>query len=173
MKVSVLCLLMLFMAIDSWGETSEDRKLEKIIEVYSIEACEKVADRKLFILGEKFFKSKELSGERDVSCETCHIEEVGFSDGIPIAVGVGGEGESEERLYSGGGILVQRNAFSLFNRGHPQFKNFFGMEKLIPIKIFFIARLGWKYPQSLTLHSLLQPYYRSLSEMSFLGRAVF
>lgn len=109
----------------SIANSALDLKLDKIIEIYRLSPCEKADIGPLAKIGEKFFKSKELAGNRDVSCETCHIEQKAFADGLSIAVGVGGEGESLDRMSHGMGVLVQRNAFTLFERGNSQFKNFF------------------------------------------------
>jgi cytochrome c peroxidase len=122
------CLLFILLLIPSESAASNsalDLKLNKIIEVYNLVPCERSESGPRSELGEKFFKSKELSGNRDISCETCHIDEQAFADGLPIAVGVGGEGESVIRLSHGGGALVQRNAFTLFERGNSQFRGFF------------------------------------------------
>jgi len=100
-------------------------KLEKIIEVYELKACKPPPKKAGYEFGKFLFNSKLLSGDRDVSCATCHLTEKGLADGLPLAVGVGGEGESLSRLYEGKGTLVQRNAFSLFGRGHLVNTNFF------------------------------------------------
>ncbi|MFC1354621.1 MAG: methylamine utilization protein MauG, partial [gamma proteobacterium symbiont of Clathrolucina costata] len=74
--------------------------------------------------GRELFESKILSGNQDISCRNCHLDQFGSADGLPIAVGVGGEGEGKKR-YQKGGVLVQRNALSLKGRGHPRFRAFF------------------------------------------------
>lgn len=48
----------------------------------------------LIRIGERFFRSPQLSLDGTVSCSTCHISSLGFSGDRPVAVGVGG--------YSGG-----------------------------------------------------------------------
>ena len=122
-----ICLMLSTVAV---GDASLELKLEKIIEIYGLNPCRQVEPDALSGLGKKFFASKELSGNRDTSCETCHIEDKGFADGLSIAVGVGGDGESTQRLADGNGVLVQRNAFTLFERGNPSFLNFFWDSKI-------------------------------------------
>lgn len=43
-------------------------------------------------LGEIFFNSKELSLNGNTSCSSCHLDKFSSADGIPNAIGVGGEG---------------------------------------------------------------------------------
>lgn len=74
--------------------------------------------------GKLLFESKALSGDKDISCRSCHLDRFGSADGLPLAVGIGGKGEGEHR-YEKGGALVQRNALSLKGRGNPLFKTFF------------------------------------------------
>jgi cytochrome c peroxidase len=102
-----------------------DGVLDRIIEAYALSACEKPATTELAALGEHLFSSKELSGARDISCSTCHIEDAGFADGLPMAIGVGGVGEGLARLEYGEGAIVARNAFTLIGRGHEKFNTFF------------------------------------------------
>ena len=76
-------------------------------------------------VGKLLFESKSLSGKRDISCSDCHLDQFGSADGLPISVGVGGDGEGYERLDSDSGALVQRNAISLFGRSNPEFTSYF------------------------------------------------
>ena len=99
--------------------------LGRIIDAYALGACEKPVTSELAALGEHLFSSKELSGARDISCSTCHIENAGFADGLPMAIGVGGVGEGLARLEYGEGAIVARNAFTLAGRGHAKFNTFF------------------------------------------------
>ncbi|MCA8916653.1 MAG: c-type cytochrome [Planctomycetes bacterium] len=43
-------------------------------------------------LGRNLFFDKELSGNRDVSCSTCHHPRFNYGDGLNLSVGVGGTG---------------------------------------------------------------------------------
>ena len=38
-------------------------------------------------LGERLFQEPRLSGSRQIACASCHAPEMGFSDGLPVAVG--------------------------------------------------------------------------------------
>ena len=66
----------------------------------------------LYDLGQALFFDKLLSGNRDISCATCHHPGVGTDDDLALSLGVGGEGLGAART---GGVMLARNAPALFN----------------------------------------------------------
>ena len=68
-------------------------------------------------LGRLLFFDKILSGNRDVSCATCHDPDAALTDGMRLAVGTGGTGTSTQRVVGAGRQFVPRNAPSLLNQG--------------------------------------------------------
>ena len=46
-------------------------------------------DPRAAALGRKFFFDKRFSGNLEVSCGTCHREDYGFTDNLPLAHGMG------------------------------------------------------------------------------------
>lgn len=70
-------------------------------------------------LGQALFFETELSGNRDLSCATCHHPDFGLSDGLPLAVGTGGSGVGPARLLGDGRQFVPRNSLDVANRGLP------------------------------------------------------
>ena len=68
-------------------------------------------------LGRALFFDKVLSGNRDVSCATCHTAVTGTGDGLSLAVGTGGVGAGASRVLGAGRQFVPRNAQSLFSVG--------------------------------------------------------
>lgn len=66
----------------------------------------------LIDLGQALFFDKELSGNRDVSCATCHLPSAAGADGRTLPGGVGGSGVATSRL---GGSIVPRNSPSTLN----------------------------------------------------------
>ncbi len=67
-------------------------------------------------LGRALFYDKELSGNRDVSCATCHHPLTHTGDGLSLPAGVGGAGLSVTRVMGVGRMRVPRNAPEIWNR---------------------------------------------------------
>ncbi len=82
-------------------------------------------DPALVALGEALFFDKELSGNRDISCATCHHPQLASGDSLPVSVGTGGEGVGLDRTPAADRELVPRNATELFNRGAPEWSTMF------------------------------------------------
>lgn len=70
----------------------------------------------LYQLGEKLFSDKDLSGNKNISCQTCHQPDLGGGDGLPLSIGEGGEGQGRSRRVHNGHV-IPRNAPHLFNLG--------------------------------------------------------
>ena len=75
-------------------------------------------------VGRLIFESPKMSLNGAISCRDCHLDEFGSTDGLPNAVGVGGEGKGPERLDSDGRILP-RNVLPFWGRGGRGFDTFF------------------------------------------------
>lgn len=73
-------------------------------------------------IGQLLFYDKILSGNRNISCGTCHHHDHGGSDGLSLGIGEGGSGLSTERTAGVGEDRIRkripRNATSLWNLGH-------------------------------------------------------
>lgn len=82
-------------------------------------------DPALVTLGEALFFDKELSGNRDISCATCHHPDFAGGDGLPLSFGTGGHGLGPDRVPGQGRTLIPRNAPELFNRGSPAWSTMF------------------------------------------------
>jgi cytochrome c peroxidase len=76
-------------------------------------------------LGQALFFDKELSGNRDVSCATCHHPRMSTADGISLSIGTGGGGLGPDRTLGSGRDFIARNATDLFNRGLPEWSTMF------------------------------------------------
>lgn len=73
-------------------------------------------------LGKLLFYDPVLSGNKDVSCATCHHPDFGYTDGLDLPIGVGGSGLGTNRrfgqdaLHPAGAIPhTRRNAPTLLN----------------------------------------------------------
>lgn len=83
-------------------------------------------------LGRMLFFDKELSGNRNISCATCHSPVIATVDGLSINIGTGGRGLG---ILRDAGIFPPtlrdpqsrgaRNMTPLFNLGHREFQKLF------------------------------------------------
>jgi len=153
---------------------SLDDRLRHIIETFEIKpaSCGPVDQRaqndKLVELGEFFFTSKLLSGGSDTSCSTCHLDDKHLTDGLPVAVGVGGEGEGIARMDSGG-VIVPRNAFTLFGRAHPNYNTFFWDGKVIAQDGLIYSPIGEGYSKGFKSPLSVAAVLPILARDEFLG----
>lgn len=73
-------------------------------------------------LGQLLFYDKILSGNRNISCGTCHHHDHAGGDGLSLGIGEGGEGVGPDRTPGTGADAIRkripRNASSLWNLGH-------------------------------------------------------
>lgn len=75
------------------------------------------------------FYDKILSGNRNISCGTCHHHDLGGSDGLALGIGEGGSGVGLERSAGSGADRIKkripRNAPGLWNLGHKDIRVLF------------------------------------------------
>ncbi len=76
-------------------------------------------------LGRMLFFDKILSGNKDISCATCHHPALGSADALPLAIGVGGQGLGENRQMGKGRERIPRNSPDIFNRGAKEWHTMF------------------------------------------------
>jgi cytochrome c peroxidase len=72
-------------------------------------------DPAMIALGQALMFDKILSGNRDISCATCHDPGAHLTDGLALAVGTGGTGSGAARTLGAGRTFVPRNAPTLLN----------------------------------------------------------
>ncbi|MEZ5668749.1 MAG: cytochrome c peroxidase [Alphaproteobacteria bacterium] len=75
-------------------------------------------------LGRMLFFDPELSGNRNISCATCHHPAFGIGDGLSVSFGSGGVGLGTGRDLAEG-ALIPRNAPEVFNRGDSHWHTMF------------------------------------------------
>jgi cytochrome c peroxidase len=68
-------------------------------------------------LGQALFFDKELSGNRDIACATCHHPSMAGTDGRSLPIGTGGTGLGPARRPGAGRQFVPRSAPSMLNQG--------------------------------------------------------
>ncbi len=66
-------------------------------------------------LGRLLFFDKVLSGNKDLSCATCHHPQRATSDHLSLSIGTGGIGFGEQRILGEAQAYSPRNAPSLYN----------------------------------------------------------
>lgn len=80
-------------------------------------------------LGRLLFYDPVISGNRNISCATCHHPDLASADGLALGVGEGGTGLGAERTVGEGSDLIRRrvprNAPALFNLGAKEFTALF------------------------------------------------
>ncbi len=79
-------------------------------------------------LGRLLFYDPILSGNKNISCATCHHPRLGTSDGVSLGIGEGGIGLGPERILDPGNTPEQRiprNSPGLWNLGATEFTTFF------------------------------------------------
>ncbi len=109
------------------SERDLDLRLQKVIALYGIRPLEirRFEADPRFILGQDLFFDPVLSGDRDVSCATCHLLQYGLSDGLPRSIGVHGEGFGSQRHLVSGVQVHPRKALDLWNRDNNAVSAFF------------------------------------------------
>lgn len=108
------------------GPSSTDLELRRTLELHGVEPLVIAArSEALVALGESLFFDKELSGNRDISCASCHHPTLATGDGLSLPIGTGGVGLGSERLLGEGRNLVPRNSPEIFNRGASGFTTMF------------------------------------------------
>ncbi len=80
----------------------------------------------LITLGEALFWDPELSGNRDISCATCHHPLEATGDSLSVSIGTSGQGLGEERVrLNERNEFIPRNAQPLFNLGYEEWEILF------------------------------------------------
>ena len=98
-----------------------DEQLRAVLEEEGVLALVKPdVDSAKVALGRALFFDKLLSGNRNISCSTCHTPTAFTSDGLPLSKGEGGSGLGPARSApideNGLPILIPRNSPDVFNR---------------------------------------------------------
>ncbi len=91
-------------------------------------------------LGQLLFYDPILSGNRNISCGTCHHHDHGGSDGLSLGIGEGGTGVGPARRPGSGAARIAkripRNAPALWNLGHRDIRVLFHDGRLEPSELY-------------------------------------
>lgn len=112
---------------DGGHSQSTDAQLRRLMRAAEIETAVPgpVPAAAKAALGRALMFDKELSGNRDVSCATCHHPLLHTGDALSVSIGTGGSGLGPSRILGGGRNLIPRNAPEVFNRGLAQWRTMF------------------------------------------------
>jgi cytochrome c peroxidase len=108
--------LVVAVGVAACGEAAPD--LASVVTDLGLEPIEATveADPALVDLGQALFYDPILSGNRNISCATCHHPRFASGDGLSVSIGQGGTGVGTERTMVDA-MLIPRNATEVFNRG--------------------------------------------------------
>lgn len=128
-----------------------DQPLLNQIEMQQVSALDTShnLDPELVTLGQSLFFDKELSGNRDISCATCHHPTQGSGDGLAVSIGTGGEGLGPQREIGYGREFIPRNAPEVFNRGAAEWETMFWDSRVFEKDGKFHSPAGAHLPEGL------------------------
>jgi cytochrome c peroxidase len=121
-------------------------------------------------LGEALFFDKEISGNRDISCATCHHPLLHSGDSLPVSFGTGGLGLGTTRSMGMGRELVPRNATELFNRGAPQWRVMFWDGRVVDEADYFGSPAAELLPNGLDSPLAVQAMFPPTSRDEMRGK---
>jgi cytochrome c peroxidase len=129
-----------------------DQQLQAMIAAQDIRPFEPgpPADPALVALGQALFFDKELSGNRDIACATCHHPTLSTADSLPLSMGTGGHGLGTERELGNGRSLIARSAPDVFNRGSADWQTMFWDGRVAAsVRGYFVSPAGSQLPPGL------------------------
>jgi cytochrome c peroxidase len=152
-----------------------DSYLQKVIQVNDLRPLptKPFEETNKFKLGRSLFYDPIISGNRDISCATCHLLRRGTSDGLAISSGSGGVGLGENRTLPDNRPQQPRNAPGLWNRDNNVVTSMFWdgrVEMLDPIRRIFRNPLGHELPVGFDNLMAVQAIFPMAQEDELLGR---
>lgn len=107
------------------------------------------APAELVSLGQVLFFDKELSGNRDIACATCHHPQEGSGDSLAVSIGTGGAGLGIMRQIGYGRNFIPRNAPEVFNRGASEWHTMFWDSRVAVVDGVLLTPAGDALPPGL------------------------
>lgn len=120
-------------------------------------------------LGKFLFYDKILSGNKNISCATCHHPFAASGDGISLSVGAGGIGLSVMRDPSHIKARVARNSPHVFNLGASEFITLFHDGRVEKQPSGFISPAGDDLPNGLNNPLAVQAMFPVTSDSEMAG----
>ena len=127
---NLLIVLLLVSLIVQTSEAQSDKRLRKLLDQYGVTPLDRgvVHTPAKIKLGQALFFDRELSGNRDTSCATCHHPLLATGDNLSLPVGTAPQNPGAigpERLKGDDREFVPRNAPEIFNRGSDSWTSMF------------------------------------------------
>lgn len=117
----------LLILVLSHSTSADETALRQLISDHGLEPISKPQniDPATFELGRSLFFDRELSGNRNVSCATCHHPSTSSGDSRALPSGVQGHGLGPLRTQDPDREVVPRNAPEVFHRGNEEWNTLF------------------------------------------------
>ena len=127
MKHMILVSLYVASGIGPTLAVADDTAIRKLIADHGLQPLQQTqsVDSARFELGRSLFFDRELSGNRDVSCATCHHPSTSSGDSRALPSGVLGQGLGPLRTQDANREVIPRNAPEIFHRGNEQWTTLF------------------------------------------------
>ena len=153
LSLTAICAALALVVATRYQRESElDARLQKVISIYNLRPLQirQYSYDPKMLLGQALFFDPVLSGNRDVSCSTCHLLSYSLTDGLPRSIGVGGVGLGARRRLVHGISVHPRRALDLWNRDNNAVSAFFWdghVEVLDATKRLFRSPMGADLPR--------------------------
>ena len=124
--LAIVGLTVIVLAACARTPSSPDAQLRGLVAAVGVTELSPIeSPTELYELGAALFFDPVLSGNRDVSCATCHEPDLATADRQSLAIGTGGLGRGEHREIANAFLHVPRSSSDLFNRGDAEWHTFF------------------------------------------------
>ncbi len=127
-------------------------------------------------IGQLLFYDKILSGNRNISCGTCHHHSLGSTDGLSLGIGEGGVGLGADRTPGTGRDRIHkripRNAPALWNLAHREIQTVFHdgrLQKIDDDEYEFDSPAGSNIPMGLNSIIAAQALFPMTSDAEMAG----
>ena len=151
LSFAFVLLFLLFSASGHAIANEHDTRLRQLIADHGLQSMpeREAANEAVLSLGKSLFFDRELSGNRDLSCATCHHPSSSSADARALPSGVGGHGLGAERTQDAEREVVPRNAPEIFHRGHDEWTSVFWDSRVSEDSGTFTSPAGEQLPNGL------------------------
>lgn len=98
--------------------------------------------------GRLLFESRNMSLDGTISCQDCHLDQFGSTDGNANAVGAGAKGEGPGRMADSEHRILPRNVLPFWGRGSKGFNTFFWDGKVTVDSGKIVSQFGDSAPST-------------------------